>query len=302
MSVNSSPSSIGELEARRLFRLTLAVLAALSLILGILHWLYGDLEVGGVYWFNLDQERNLPTWYTGALFFLIGCAGVAAYYWEHRRNLEGRAGFRAPFLWLGVSAMGLAISLDEVTILHENLFWEEVRWATGGLGETWHYLTQWQILFAPVIVIALVYLVLIFSHRLAGSAVSRRWFFAGLGCWLGALVLEALRETFKYQGASWYELVMVVEEMLEMFGALGLLAATVTYILDLALVFEAERDRLLQFGDRLLSRRALTALAVTLGIALAAAGVIFLFAQRLASEDTPVPRLMRKALESRPQP
>ena len=182
MSENPTALDPRHREARRLLHLTLALLAGLSLLLGILHWYFGDLKAGGVYWFNLDKERNLPTWYTGGLFFLIGCAGIAAYYWERRRNAEGRVTFRAPFLWLGVSAMGLAMSLDEVTILHENLFWEEVRWATGGLGATWHYLTQWQILFAPAIAVALAYLVLFFSHRLTGSAASRRWFFGGLGC------------------------------------------------------------------------------------------------------------------------
>ncbi|MGB6338068.1 MAG: hypothetical protein WBG96_20885 [Thermoanaerobaculia bacterium] len=301
MPENPTASDPRHREALRLFRLTLAVLVALSLFLGILHWFFADLRVGGVYWFNLDKERNLPTWYSGILFFLFGCAGIAAYYWERRRNTEGQTYFRAPFLWLGVSAMGLAMSLDEVTILHENLFWQEVRWATGGLGPTWHYLTQWQILFAPVIAVALAYLVLFFSHRLAGSAASRRWFFGGLGCWVGALVLEALRETFKSQGSSWYDLAVVAEEMLEMLGALGLLAAIVTYVLDVALAFEAEGDGRLAVGTPLVTRRALLALAVTLGVALAAAGAVFFFAQRLASEDTPVPRLMREALESQPQ-
>jgi hypothetical protein len=288
-------------EARRLLHLTLAVLVAVTLLLGVLHWFFGDLKVGGVYWFNLDKERNLSTWFTGALFFLIGCAGVTAYYWERRRDSEGQVTFRAPFLWLGVSVLGLAMSLDEVTILHENLFWREVRWATGELGATWHYLTQWQILFAPVIALALVYLVLFFSQRLAGSTASRRWFFGGLACWLGALVLEALRETFKHQGSSWYELAMVVEELLEMLGALGLLAAIVTYVLDLALAFEPEGDGISAIGERLVTRKALTALAVTLTVALVATSAIFFFARRLATQETPVPRLMRAALESRPR-
>jgi hypothetical protein len=301
MSENSAAPDPRLREALRLLHLTLGVLATLALLLGVLHWLFGDLRVGGVYWFNLDKERNLPTWFTGGLFFLIGCAGIAAYFWERQRNTEGQVYFRAPFLWLGVSAMGLAMSLDEVTILHENLLWREVRWATGGLGSTWHYLTQWQILFAPLIAVALVYLVLFFTHRLAGSAASRRWFFGGLACWVAALVLEALRETFKHQGSSWYDLAVVVEEMLEMLGALGLLAAIVTYVLDVALAFEDESGVRLEVGGRLVTRRALTALALTLGVALAATGATFFFAQRLASEDRPVPRLMREALESRPQ-
>ena len=33
----------------------------------------GDVKAGGVYWFDLDKERNLSTWFSGVLFFLFGC-------------------------------------------------------------------------------------------------------------------------------------------------------------------------------------------------------------------------------------
>lgn len=40
----------------------------------------------------------------------------------------------------------------------------------------------------------------------------------GCGCWIGALLLEGLRDTFKQLGPSWYAVEVLVEEMLEMLG------------------------------------------------------------------------------------
>ena len=37
----------------------LLVLTGITLLLGGLHWFFSDFKAGGVYWFNLDKERNL---------------------------------------------------------------------------------------------------------------------------------------------------------------------------------------------------------------------------------------------------
>ncbi|MDP6450777.1 MAG: hypothetical protein QF773_08170, partial [Lentisphaeria bacterium] len=115
---------------RRAVRVYLAVLILAVLVQGLLHCLFADLRAGGVYWFNLDKERNLPTWFSGMLFFIFGGAAFVACYWEKRINRTQTQVFKMPLLWLGVGLAGLGMSLDEITILHENMFWKEVRQAT----------------------------------------------------------------------------------------------------------------------------------------------------------------------------
>ena len=79
------------------------------------------------------------------------------------------------------------MSLDKITILHENLFWREIRVASVQLGDPWKYVTQWQILFAPAILLVLAYLIVFFTNRFRISPQARRRAFAGIGCWLSAL-------------------------------------------------------------------------------------------------------------------
>ena len=189
--------------ARRTLWLGVGILFALAVVLGVLHLLYSDFRGARVYWFNLDKERNLPTWFSGMLFFLFGCTAMAAYYWEERRNREG-ARFRLPILWLGVAVVGFWMSLDEITILHENLYWREVRHVSAEFSDSWKYVTQWQVLFAPAILVILGYFALFFSNRF-GLSFGARWnAFAGIGCWVVALLLEGIRGTFKDGGAQWY--------------------------------------------------------------------------------------------------
>ena len=146
--------------ARRVLWGYILAVGAVALALGILHLLYGGLKRGGVYWFNLDKERNLPTWFSGALFLSFGCSAFAGWYFEEKRNTKGDIAFPLTFLWIPVGVAGLLMSLDEITILHENLFWREVRRASEKLGDQWVHLTQWQILFAPVLILGFIYFAL----------------------------------------------------------------------------------------------------------------------------------------------
>lgn len=281
--------------ARKTLLRGLAVAAGAAVVLGLLHWHYAGVKVGGVYWFNLDKERNLPTWFSGILFLLFGCTALIAGYWEQRRNQEGaETSFRMPVLWIGVGLVGLLMSLDEMTILHENLFWREIRQASSKLGNEWKYVTQWQVLFAPLIVALFGYFVVFFSNRYNTSAGARRCAFAGIACWLGALSLEGVRGAFKLTGKSWYSLEVLLEEELEMFGALFLLASIAFYALDIALDFGPDRRKRLGLGSRFLTRRAATAAATVVLVLSAVGGGIYLCARRQAESGAAAPRLFRK--------
>jgi len=271
-------------------------LIGVSLLLGALHVLFAEVTAGRIYWFNLDKERNLSTWFNGAVFFLLACAAGAAWAWELRRNAEDRPVFRLPVLWLGVALVGLYMSLDEITILHENLFWREVRVASERRGDAWRYLTQWQILFAPAILVVTAYLTLFFANRFRASRLAWRAAWAGVGCWLGALLLEAIRGLFRESGGGWYAWQVVVEEELEMLGGIFLMTAVASYTLDIALDFTTERRRQLEAAAHWFSPRALKALAATVGVLVIGAGAAYVMAGRLAAAGAPVPGLFARAL------
>ncbi len=223
---------------------------------------------------------------------------MLAYYWEKRLSSE-QAGFRLPILWLGVAFVGCFMSLDEITILHENLYWREVRHVSAGFGDSWKYVTQWQVLFAPAIFIVLGYFALFFSNRFSLSPRARRSAFGGIGCWLMALLLEGVSGTFRNAGGDWYFYQVLAEELLEMAGAILLIAFVVFYTLAIALDLTSERSRRLYLASRFLARPAAAMLAVVLLVLSVFGGVIFVMAQRQAAAGAPVPRLIRKALGSR---
>ncbi|MCZ6879036.1 MAG: hypothetical protein O7G29_12925 [Acidobacteria bacterium] len=235
------------------------ILVGMALVLAVLDHLFADLNVEGIRWFNLDRERNLPTWFSGALFTLFGCAAVVAYYWKTKINAQKGLVFRLPMLWLGVALAGLMMSLDEITILHENILWHEVRQTTVSLSNTWIYVTQWQVLYAPAILIVLGCFVLFFCNRFNSSPTARRASVAGIGCWVLGLLLEGVRGTFRQMGEVWYSTEVAVEEVLEMAGAISLLAAIVFYKVDISLDLTQERRQKLQLGLGFFTPRAIKA-------------------------------------------
>ena len=284
--------------ARRWLRIYLLGLLGVCLTLGVLHLLYADHRAGGVYWLNLDKERNLPTWISGLLFMLFGLSALMAGLWEsHQNRVLGRC-FRFPLLWLVVAAGGLLMSLDEMTILHENLFWREVRVASGARGDAWTHLTQWQIVFAPAIFLAFGYFALFFGHRFRHSPGAWRASWAGVGCWMGALLLEGLRGAFKLEGDTWYTLEVVIEEMLEMVGALFLVAAVLSYVIDISVGLTAERRERLTRPSRWMSGQVAKVLGLVIGGLVLSGGAIFYFAQRQAEAGAPMPTLMKRALRA----
>lgn len=274
-----------------------AVMLAVILALGLLHFFFDDLREGRVWWFNLDKERNLPTWVSGVLFFSIAVAALSAYYWENRRNATGTPYFRLPLLWTGIAFGTLFMSLDEMTILHENLFWREVRRTTAEFGDSWKYLTQWQLLFSPAIIVALGYFGLFFANRFRVSRGAVITAFAGIGCWVIALVLESIRQTLKQIDPLIYSIEVIAEEILEMTGALFLLATIVFYVIDIALDFSAQRRKRLESPSRFLTRQGTIAVCALFGVLALGAAAAYLSAQRLAANDAPIPRLARKALQ-----
>jgi len=271
-------------------------LLTFAALLGVLHYQFADFKSGGVYWFNLDKERNLPTWFSGMLFFVFGLAAMVAYYYEKKRNMEQTELFRLPELWLGISLIAFGMSLDEITILHENLFWKEIRNVSSQIDDSMKYLTQWQILFAPVIFIILGYLVMFFTNRYGSSKGALVSAFIGIGMWIFSQVLEGIRQTFINAGANMYLLQVTIEELLEMFGTIFLIYSVVHYVLDITLDLSEERIYKLKRAGKLLTKKSALVFGTILIILALAGGVIYKFADIQSSDKAPTPKLFKEAV------
>jgi hypothetical protein len=280
---------------RRTICIYLSILLGIAVILGVLHCFFAEIKAEGVSWFNLDKERNIPTWFSGLLLFLLGCSAFVAYYWEKKRIVEGDSCFRLPVLWLGIGIIGLVISLDEITILHENILWRETRLFSEKFGDSWIYVTQWQILFAPAILLILSYFVIFLSNRFSSSLWAKLSAFTGIGCWLVSLSLEGMRGIFKLKSRLWYSFEVLIEEELEMIGTIFLLASIIFYTIGIAMDFTAERRHRLKAASGFLTRQTVTALTITLLILAGGGGGIYYFAHKQASIEAPLPRLYKKA-------
>lgn len=290
---SSNPKYYSSLNTVRNF---IIILVFVSALLAVLHYYLADLKFGGVYWFNLDKERNLPTWFSGMLFFLVGCVALGAFYWEKKNNEIHNLLFRIPQLWLGVALIGFAMSLDEMTILHENLFWKDIRQVSSNLHGSMIYVTQWQVLYAPVIVFTFGYFAVFFTNRFGASRRAIVSAFAGITVWMIALLLEGTRQTFKNAGSELYSLQTLVEEFFEMFGAILLLYSIINYTIDIAFDLNDSRKENLSRATKLLSKKGVFALGIILIVLTLSGTIIYNFAEEQFVQDAPIPKLFQKVL------
>ncbi len=199
---------------------------------------------------------------------------MIAYYWEKQHVRSGFKGFLLPELWWGVAGQGLLMSLDEITILHENLFWREIRHASAERGGAWQYLTQWQILFIPLILLFFSFNTLFFINRFGMFKEVRKWVFVGIGCILAALSLEGARSGFKAVGADLYLWAVMLEESLEMAGAICLSASIFFYILEVSFFSSSDLIPKLKLGTRFFTKRSMALLfSVFLALTLSGAAI-----------------------------
>ena len=212
----------------------LLVLTIFAFLLGICHFWGEELFLLPGHFFDLDKERNLPTWFNGLLFFLLGISTLAAYYVENNIYHKNNQLFKQRWLWLGLMLFAFYISVDDMTILHENLFWLEVRQISEATSPVLKYLTQWQLLFSPAILLALTYLTALLAHRF--SLIQKKTLFVailGILFWIGALFFEGIRYLFKLTTPFLYSLEVLIEEEMEMIGTIFLIGAICRYSLEL---------------------------------------------------------------------
>lgn len=183
-----------------------AVIALLG-VLGVIFIVFGS-PFGS---FDLDGERNIPATYTAALFFSVAVLAL----------LLGRidAAPGSSQLWVGLSAFFVFVSADEFGEIHERL--ERI---TG---------IDWQILYSPIGVLALV-LWFFVTRRLRSIGAGLLLFAVGTACGIASQVAEAVEYGPGDERIKVFDELVVVEELLEMVGALllGLALLTALQALD----------------------------------------------------------------------
>lgn len=196
-----------------------AVLAAIAA--GALHLFASELDAGGIRWFDLDRERNVGTWLSSGIFLLLALEAWRA--WGHERARP--ESFQMPALWLVVGFIAVAMSLDESTMLHENS--RALLGATSGAAR---YLIQWQLVLAPLFLLAFAYLAAFLMSRYATSSRARALAIFGLLTWLASQAVEGIHPRFMSAGDWQYRLIVLVEELAELFGAIALIASIRAYL------------------------------------------------------------------------
>lgn len=206
------------------------VLLALTLLIVVGHLLlqYLNIEVfyqqnGFAYElsnrFDLDDENSVPTWFSQLLFLLISLGAAFAAYLSKTKSLRR--------IWILISAVGLLLSLDEVSTLHEfilqslhNLFYRDS--APTSFNNAWLLLT-------PLILLAVGWAL----YKIAKLLPRRTTIlFAGATVifLIGAIFFDALasitdRETFINQGVM-----IAIEESLELIGCVVAVYAISDYL------------------------------------------------------------------------
>ncbi len=172
---------------------------------------------------DLDDERNLPTWYSSATLLLCSALFAATARIKRRQS--------APYVWhwLALSVIFLLMSLDETASIHEREIARAVNRLGFGLDDAFRFL--WIIPGAAFV------LILGWSFRgfiLHLPSSSKRLFLAAGTLFVsGALGVETLGFVYAYQGETdtfAYSIITTIEESLEMVGVVVLIYAMTLYL------------------------------------------------------------------------
>ena len=187
-----------------------------------------DVQLGFLHQLNLDEENNLPTWYSSSALLLsailLAVIGLA----------NKREGNPYTLEWLGLAAIFLYLSLDEAASLHETMDARTVA-LLGPMLEAAGYFhgflyDSWVIIGAMfVLIVALAYL-----RFLTALPVKTRSLFLIAGTLYvgGALGIETLGSRYLYLYGQNFSYIMfvAVEEGLEMLGIVVFLYALISHL------------------------------------------------------------------------
>lgn len=195
-------------------------------------------ELDPAYQFSLQNEEGvIAVWYSSTLFLLVGIAALLCYASDHdNRPADGRRRRAFRHGWLLLSAIGVFLSADESSRLHEGIGGlvgtaagdQLARLGFGGAGPTY----AWVLVFAPALLLAVVLLGAFVLYWLSAVPRSRLLAGAGIVCWGLVIVLEVVETRLvRVYGALGVWESQFFEESLEVVGATLLLFAATEYLI-----------------------------------------------------------------------
>lgn len=168
--------------------------------------------------FNIDQEANIPTWFTaGVALYLAMMASMIA----SAVKSQGKSAWA----WRGIALMGIYIAMDEVAGFHE-LSIDPIR-------DNWEispWLYQSWVIPATVLVLFVAFIYLKFLWKLPIYA--KVYLILGALIYItGAIGVESIGGfVLTTQGLNdWYVQLAHIEEFLEMMGLIIILYSVVEY-------------------------------------------------------------------------
>lgn len=286
---------ITKVQATQLCHRYLALLVVLTVGLGIAHVFQHDTVLQQIFWFNLDAEGNLASWFSGMLFAGFGLSALVVFYWERRLSQQSPGLFRYSAGWLAVALIGFYCSFDEMMVLHENLWWYQLSRYSLKQGGAWQYVNQWQILFIPMILIVFAFFILFFSHRFRVSRIANTFALVGIGCWCIALLIDATTQWLVEMAGIANLWTVLVEESLEFIGAILMIAAVLHYGIEISYSTEAIKKRYCQQRTSVFTEQARYALVALLIVALTSVVIVSTTSQQLHLAHKPTPNIIKRA-------
>lgn len=199
------------LQRKRLVRflsVTAAVLLAMHGILYLIHFMVDDVPWYALQLFDVNEEHNLPTWFSG---FNLGITTL--FLWiisREKSRLDDAQKSRWKVLFVGF----FYLFVDEIAGLHETVnSIVEPSWAWGGL----------------VIVVVLGIYFIPFLRSLPAHTL-RQFVVAGAVFVGGAVIMELVGEPIDGDSLA-YAMSTLVEEGMEMFGIILFTSAQLDYLM-----------------------------------------------------------------------
>lgn len=175
---------------------------------------------------DIAREQNIPAWYSGGVLLIAGLAALAAY---QLASYSASRGERVA--WLGVAALLLVMSLDEVVSIHEVVgralrpaLTESVR---GTVGNSLDGIVRTGWIIPGIVAVLLLVAAGAVGYRFAARRLRLR-FVVGFGVFvLGALGMEMVG-SLVYEHPIPLLFASHIEELLEMLGAAVMLLAVLS--------------------------------------------------------------------------
>ena len=192
---------------------------AINLLLIAAHLIGGERA-----FFNLEQENNLPTTFAALQVLLVALVMLEIF---RRERIQLKAIVPGRWIWFLLGMAFIYLAVDDMARIHERFLRHDLRDLLPP-ESVWISLMPWQIIFGPFLAIVAATLIVTFLTRLSKRRTLWVPAVIALGCWVTAVLLEGLaKPLFMVQG--WYNLGVVLEEGLELFGGTFFLLAFTRY-------------------------------------------------------------------------